>query len=394
MEIANFAKIEQKKNVHLPEVEIKDSWEKEIKPGSEASADSVDFLIKSFNYPYVSIGLDGNYLACATAYQYYIYKRKDDGAFKIFNEKGETVISQSFRQSAITSINFKPMLGEDDIEELVIYYHELFTFDPFPLIFKKYLLYGQEIVLNVASVGPNAESNLFDLDYDIVTGKIINQPNVTTRIIGIGFPFIGMYVSTEASPKYTLAGLVANKSSEVSTAVFSYAKSLLNIGASETNLSTNFRPTQLNSQVMIEDGNRSATRLSVDPSNRFCAVSDNLGRVLLFDVSDASIIHIWKGIRDAQLGWIQIAHDNDPAIVSNLLVIYGNTGILEIHAIPTCARVAALNVGKGFKLAQTPVAMIGGMHWKGLKQRFNACCYLISQSGDVKRIKVTAELYE
>ncbi|KAJ3319918.1 putative PHD type zinc finger protein with BAH domain-containing protein [Boothiomyces sp. JEL0866] len=423
------------KNVHVPEIEIKDSWEKEMKTGSEASVESGDFLLQSFNYPFVSIGVRGNHLACATAYQFSIYLKNNDryeltgegiaaeketitcilssalympnnkenliyclitgysnGNFKVFNEKGEVVISQSFRQSAITSIAFKPMLGESDIEELIIYYHELFTFDPVPLIFKKYLLYGQETIMNVVSVGPTVESNIFDLDYDIVSGKVINQPNITARFVGIGYPFVGMYVCTETSPKYTLTGLVANKSSEVSTAVLSYAKSLLNMGATETSQTTNFKPTQLNSQVIIEDGNRSAVRISVDPSYRYCAISDNLGRVLLLDISDSSIVHIWKGIRDAQLGWIQVAHDNDPTIVSNLLAIYGNTGILELHSVPIDSRVAALNVGKGMKLIQTPYSMIGGMHWRGEGDRFNAQCFLLSPTGDIKSIAVTAEL--
>ncbi|KAJ3274074.1 putative PHD type zinc finger protein with BAH domain-containing protein [Terramyces sp. JEL0728] len=320
MEICGFAKIEAKKSTIL-EVEIKDSWERDIKPGSQASVDSMDFILNSFNFTFVSVGLDGNHLACATAYKFSIYTRNGN-KFQLTGEgiaaEKETITcilctalympNNKEQQSAIASIAFKAMACEDDIEELVIYYSGIY-----------------ELMLTIF-------------------------------------------------------------------AVFSYAKSLLNIGAAEDNPSTNFRPTQLNAQCTIEDGNRSAVRISVQPGGGYCAVSDNLGRVLLYDTSDATIVSIWKGIRDAQLGWIQISNETDPTIVSQLLVIYGNTGILEIHSIPDCARICAMNVGKGLKLVHTPASIIGGMHWKGEPNRFNSQCYLLATSGDLKSINITVEL--
>eukprot|EP01035_Chromulina_nebulosa_P020645 gene20645-26767_t len=57
----------------------------------------------------------------------------------------------------------------------------------------------------------------------------------------------------------------------------------------------------ISASLDIDDTKRRALRISMDPSGRFAALADNLGRVLLYDVISQVIIRIWKGLREAQL---------------------------------------------------------------------------------------------
>jgi hypothetical protein len=52
---------------------------------------------------------------------------------------------------------------------------------------------------------------------------------------------------------------------------------------------------------------------------RVAALSDNLGRVLLIDVDDATVLRIFKGYRDAQCGWVTL---NRHGVAGCYLVIY------------------------------------------------------------------------
>lgn len=51
------------------------------------------------------------------------------------------------------------------------------------------------------------------------------------------------------------------------------------------------------------DGKRRILRISMDPFKSLIACADTLGRVTLFDIRNESMIRIWKGLRDAYLGW-------------------------------------------------------------------------------------------
>jgi hypothetical protein len=52
------------------------------------------------------------------------------------------------------------------------------------------------------------------------------------------------------------------------------------------------------------DEKRRMLRMSIDPLQSLIACSDGFGRVTLFDIHQECFIRIWKGVRDAYLGWI------------------------------------------------------------------------------------------
>lgn len=64
------------------------------------------------------------------------------------------------------------------------------------------------------------------------------------------------------------------------------------------------RVTPLVSVYKFSDKKRSIIKASIDPFYSLVALSDSLGRVLLFDLESCNIIRIWKGIRNAGLSWV------------------------------------------------------------------------------------------
>ncbi|KAJ1453665.1 Rab3 GTPase-activating protein regulatory subunit N-terminus-domain-containing protein [Pelagophyceae sp. CCMP2097] len=56
--------------------------------------------------------------------------------------------------------------------------------------------------------------------------------------------------------------------------------------------------------TLFEDGGRTALAVSASPCGAFAAVSDDLGRVLLVDVSANRVVRTWKGVRNAKVAWL------------------------------------------------------------------------------------------
>lgn len=61
---------------------------------------------------------------------------------------------------------------------------------------------------------------------------------------------------------------------------------------------------------MLVDAKRRIFRISIDPEVSLLAAADGLGRVTLFDLHSECAIRLWKGVRDAHLGWILEPDDN------------------------------------------------------------------------------------
>ena len=59
----------------------------------------------------------------------------------------------------------------------------------------------------------------------------------------------------------------------------------------------------LNPSLQFFDAKRRIIRLSIDPFHTLIATADALGRVELYDINSDCFIRIWKGVRDAYLGW-------------------------------------------------------------------------------------------
>ena len=65
-------------------------------------------------------------------------------------------------------------------------------------------------------------------------------------------------------------------------------------------------PTSLVPDFSVADVERRVDRVVSDPSRRLVLATDAWGRVLLIDAAELLILRVWKGYRDAQVGWLTV----------------------------------------------------------------------------------------
>ena len=93
-------------------------------------------------------------------------------------------------------------------------------------------------------------------------------------------------------------------------------------------------PTFLPSRFGINDQRRHGETIIMAPANNLAAVTDSFARVTLIDMVKGITIRIFKGYRDAQIGWICIddeTEDKNNKRYALYLIIYApRRGLLEV----------------------------------------------------------------
>ncbi|KAJ1796314.1 hypothetical protein LPJ75_007265, partial [Coemansia sp. RSA 2598] len=123
----------------------------------------------------------------------------------------------------------------------------------------------------------------------------------------------------------------------------------------------------------IRDNPRKVLDISLAPMPyNLAALTDSLGRVLLFDLESCEVVHMLKGLRGSQCAWLEMDSDYSGASqdLQNgahgrrrlFIVVYaGRRGTVEIFELGALERpVASVSVGLGWKLVQCPTQPLGG----------------------------------
>ena len=63
--------------------------------------------------------------------------------------------------------------------------------------------------------------------------------------------------------------------------------------------------------VKEADRRRKILAMQIDPTGRYCAATDTLGRVLLLDLASFAIVRMWKGYRDAGVAWVRARSEEE-----------------------------------------------------------------------------------
>ncbi|CAG8689859.1 254_t:CDS:10, partial [Cetraspora pellucida] len=150
------------------------------------------------------------------------------------------------------------------------------------------------------------------------------------------------------------------------------------------------------------------------------APATSIPLVTLVDVEEGEIIAMFKGIRNAQCGWVEAMDENEPEEDSTsptskhkkrtaakritlFLVIYSPIrGVLEIHHMRHGTRVGNISIGQGWNLITTASAPLGtsmgaGLSFyerggrRGYRNAGLAKCFLISPQGEIRRVHVPFE---
>ena len=100
---------------------------------------------------------------------------------------------------------------------------------------------------------------------------------------------------------------------------------------------------------IVTDAQRRFISMTVDPSHRWIASSDSLGRVIVLEARSLVMLRIWKGYREAQCEWLCSKG-------KLFLVIYApRRGLLEIWEMISGQRHTATIIGPGCRLLSSVV---------------------------------------
>uniref|UniRef100_A0ACB8GAN6 Rab3 GTPase-activating protein non-catalytic subunit n=1 Tax=Sphaerodactylus townsendi TaxID=933632 RepID=A0ACB8GAN6_9SAUR len=264
---------------------------------------------------------------------------------------------------------------------------------PPPLTYKKWGLQDVDTIVDHVSIGIMTLSPFDQMKTASNIGgyhaAIKNSPPAMSQYITVGSnPFAGFFYALEGSSQPLLSHVALAVASKLTSALFNAAR------------------------FGIPDSRRHGERICLSPCNSLAAVTDDFGRVLLLDVARGLAIRMWKGYRDAQVGWIQIVEDlheresekmdfspvgssQGPSRVAQFLVIYApRRGILEVWSTQQGPRVGAFNVGKHCRLLYPGYKIMGlnSITSKGWQPQTYQICLVDPVSGTVKTVHVPFHL--
>ncbi|XP_036450138.1 rab3 GTPase-activating protein non-catalytic subunit isoform X2 [Colossoma macropomum] len=252
---------------------------------------------------------------------------------------------------------------------------------PPPLAYKKWGLQDMDIIVDHSSVGIMT-LNVFDQmkNASILGGfhaSVKGSPPAMSQYITVGGgPFTGFYYAVEGSSQPLLSHVALAVASKLTSALFSAASGWLGWkNKNEEEPAQKQKPkvepaTPLPVRFGLPDSRRHGESICLSPCNTMAGVTDDFGRVMLLDVARGIAIRMWKGYRDAQLGWVQVSEARGereiatspsmPRRHAQFLVIYApRRGILEVWGTQHGPRVGAFTVGKHCRLLYPGYRLMG-----------------------------------
>ncbi|XP_006022403.1 rab3 GTPase-activating protein non-catalytic subunit isoform X2 [Alligator sinensis] len=294
---------------------------------------------------------------------------------------------------------------------------------PPPLAYKKWGLQDVDAIIDHASVGIMTLSPFDQMKTASNIGgynaAIKNSPPAMSQYITVGSnPFTGFFFALEGSTQPLLSHVALAVASKLTSALFSAASGWLGWKSKhEEEPVQKQKPkvepaTPLAVRFGLPDSRRHGESICLSPCNTLAAVTDDFGRVILLDVTRGLAVRMWKGYRDAQIGWIQTVEDlheretekldfspfgnaQGPSRVAQFLVIYApRRGILEVWSTQQGPRVGAFNVGKHCRLLYPGYKIMGlnNVTSQGWQPQTYQICLVDPVSGSMKTIHVPFHL--
>ncbi|XP_050071788.1 rab3 GTPase-activating protein regulatory subunit [Anopheles maculipalpis] len=270
----------------------------------------------------------------------YIIVGLDDGQVLFYGENGTLVHSQIFHPEPIQAI--KAQSGKHINEELYVLYPSCSVIlqgaQVFPLLrslrqqINRYGLGSPKVneaqesiacrkwsyekgmtIVDAVVVGPQ-KSCTFDhlLTASLEGGffaKYRHSAPQNSLIIAAGSkPYVGFHYAKEGFTQPVLADVARAVASKIKSALPSW----LGGGGSSAQQQTTPEPQLPPSEPLICrfglcDLQRNAFAVWLAPNYQLAAVADHLGRIILVDCQRGIALRIWKGYRDAQCGFVEVA---------------------------------------------------------------------------------------
>ncbi|KAJ8367335.1 hypothetical protein AAFF_G00320840 [Aldrovandia affinis] len=268
------------------------------------------------------------------------------------------------------------------------------TVQPPPLAYKKWGLQDMDTIADHSSVGIMTLCVFDQMKNASVLGgfhaSVKGSPPAMSQYITVGGgPFTGFYYAIEGSTQPLLSHVALAVASKLTSALFSAASGWLGWKHKhEEEPVQKQKPkvepaTPLAVRFGLPDSRRHGESVCLSPCYTLAAATDDFGRVILLDVARGIAIRMWKGYRDAQLGWVQF------------LVIYApRRGILEVWGTQQGPRVGAFTVGKHCRLLYPGYRLMGvnSVTSQGWQLHTQQVCLLDPTSGLLRNITVPFHL--
>lgn len=219
-------------------------------------------------------------------------------------------------------------------------------------------------------------------------------------------PYVGFFFAVEGSAQPILSEVAYAVASKLKSAIMSAASGWLSFGGKNKTEETERQPkiepaTPLPLRFGLPDIRREGFSISLSPNNRYAATTDSFGRVMLIDIDRGIAVRMWKGYRDAQVGWLEVREDDGQpgarsrqSRIAQFLVIYAaRRGILEVWLAGSGPRVAAFNVSKFCQLLHVSYGILGlnNVTCKGIKVKAFQVA-LMDIDGSIKTVEVPFHL--
>ncbi|KAM7050108.1 rab3 GTPase-activating protein non-catalytic subunit [Molossus nigricans] len=344
------------------------------------------------------------------------------GSVRFYTENGVLLLAQLLNEDSVLQLKCRtyeiprhPCVTEQNEELSILYPAAIVTIDGFslfqslracrnqvakaaasgneniqppPLAYKKWGLQDIDTIIDHASIGIMTLSPFDQMKTASNIGgfnaAIKNSPPAMSQYITVGSnPFTGFFYALEGSTQPLLSHVALAVASKLTSALLNAASGWLNWKSKhEEEAVPKQKPkvepaTPLAVRFGLPDSRRHGESICLSPCNTLAAVTDDFGRVILLDVARGIAIRMWKGYRDAQVGWIQVVEDlherapekvdsspfgstQGPSRVAQFLVIYApRRGILEVWSTQQGPRVGAFNVGKHCRLLYPGYKIMG-----------------------------------
>ncbi|KAG9347341.1 hypothetical protein JZ751_004908 [Albula glossodonta] len=290
------------------------------------------------------------------------------------------------------------------------------TVQPPPLAYKKWGLQDMDTIVDHSSVGIMTLCVFDQMKNASILGgfhaSVKGSPPAMCQYITVGGgPFTGFYYAIEGSSQPLLSHVALAVASKLTSALFSAASGWLGWkNKNEEEPVQKQKPkvepaTPLAVRFGLPDSRRHGESICLSPCYTLAAVTDDFGRVTLLDVARGIAIRMWKGYRDAQLGWIQVCEGRGegekvsspsfPRRHAQFLVIYApRRGILEVWGTQQGPRVGAFTVGKHCRLLYPGYRLMGvnSVTSQGWQLHTQQVCLLDPATGVLRTITVPFHL--
>ncbi|KAK7904496.1 hypothetical protein WMY93_017103 [Mugilogobius chulae] len=267
---------------------------------------------------------------------------------------------------------------------------------PPPLAYKKWGLQEMDNIVDHCSVECFYSGGF--------NASIKGSPPAMSQYVTVGSgPYTGFFYAVEGNSQPLLSHVAMAVASKLTSALFNAASGWL--GWNKNKYKTEEEATQ-KQKPKVEAATPLPIRFGLPDSRRHgeSILTDDFGRVTLLDLARGIAIRMWKGYRDAQLGWMQIAEERGIREASSaptprrhalFLIIYApRRGILEVWAMQRGPRVGAFNVGKHCRLLYAGYRLMGvnSVTSQGWQLHTQQVCLLDPINGALRTVNIPFHL--